>query len=46
MCGFIVVCWVKGMNWVENVTAINGTLISSCDRLILELRGLSVIMDI
>jgi hypothetical protein len=45
MCRFIVVCWVKGMNWVENITAIKGTLISRYGRLPLVLQGLSVVMN-
>jgi hypothetical protein len=44
MCRFIVVCWVKSMNWIECITAINiSKPLSRYDKLQLMSYGLSVV---
>jgi hypothetical protein len=42
MFRLIVVYWVEGMNWIENITTINRTLLSRHDRLPVVPQALSV----
>jgi len=45
MFRFIVVYWVKRMNWIENIIAINRSkLLNICDRLPLVSQALSAVM--
>jgi hypothetical protein len=47
MFGFIVVYWVRDMNWIKSITALNKSkLLSRCDRLPLVSQALSVVMHI